>query len=263
MGLLFNWRRRRREPLPGSGVELSEQDGVRYLHLGSETIQSAMRLADPVELVLSYTRSMMGFLLFNPEPRRVVNVGLGGGSIAKWVHRYLPQAQQVVLEVEPRVIAIARQFFSVPADDDRLKILEADGALWIAQHPDCADVILVDGYTGRAQASELATDEFYALAAAALAREGVLVVNLWGSDRMYDSNLRRIERAFDGQVCLLPAEQRGNVIVFAFRRVPRETHWAALHERARDLAGRTGLEFPTLVDGLRKLNPHDGKRLLI
>jgi spermidine synthase len=263
MGLLFNWRRRRREASPGSGVELSEQGGVRYLHLGSETIQSAMRLADPFELVLSYTRSMMGFLLFNPEPRRVVNVGLGGGSTVKWIHRHLPQAQQVVLEVEPRVIAIARQFFAVPADDDRLRILEADGALWVAQHPGCADVILVDGYTGRAQAGELATDEFYALAAEALTREGVLVVNLWGSDRMYDANLRRIERAFDGQICLLPAEQRGNVVVFAFRRAPRETHWAALRERAQALADRTGLEFPSFVDALRKLNPHDGKRLLI
>ncbi len=263
MGLLFNWRRRRREPLPGSGVELSEQDGVRYLHLGSETIQSAMRLSDPVELVLSYTRSMMGFLLFNPEPRRVVNVGLGGGSVAKWLHRHLPQAQQVVLEVEPRVIAIARQFFSVPPDDERLKILAADGAQWVAQHPGCADVILVDGYTGRAQAGELATDEFYALAAQALTREGVLVVNLWGSDRMYDANLQRIERAFDGQVCLLPAEQRGNVVVFAFRRAPGETRWAVLRERALVLAERTGLEFPRFVDALRKLNPHDGKRLLI
>jgi spermidine synthase len=263
MGFLFNWRRRRREPLPGSGVELSEQDGVRYLHLGSETIQSAMRLADPFELVLSYTRSMMAFLLFQPEPRRVVNVGLGGGSVAKWIHRHVPQAQQVVLEVEPRVVAIARQYFSVPPDDERLKILVTDGALWVAGHPDCADVILVDGYTGRAQAGQLATDEFYALAARALARDGVLVVNLWGSDRMYDANLQRIERAFDGRICLLPAEQRGNVIVFAFQRPPGETRWSALQERARVLAERTGLEFPRFVDGFRKLNPHDGKRLLI
>jgi spermidine synthase len=91
----------------------------------------------------------------------------------------------------------------------------------------------------------------------------VLVVNLWGSDRMYDANLQRIERAFDGQVCLLPAEQRGNVVVFAFRRAPGETRWAVLRERALALAERTGLEFPRFVDALRKLNPHDGKRLLI
>jgi spermidine synthase len=263
MGLFLSWRRRRREAVPGGGVEMSEQDGVRYLHLGSDTIQSAMRLADPFELVLSYTRSMMGFLLFNPAPRRLVNIGLGGGSITKWMHRHLPQAEQLVLELDPRVIAIARQYFSVPEDDERLQILAADGAQWIAQHPACADAILLDGYTGRSQAGELATDEFYALAREALTRDGVLVVNLWGNDRMFDLNLQRIERAFGGQICLLPAEQRGNIIVFAFRQRPRETRWDALRERARELGERTGLEFPRLLEGLRKLNPDDGKRLLI
>jgi spermidine synthase len=262
MGLLFNWRRRR-EAVPGSGVEISEQGGVRYLHLGSDTIQSAMRLADPSELVLSYTRSMMGFLLFCPEPRRVVNIGLGGGSTAKWIYRNLPQAQQLVLELDERVIAVARQFFNVPQDDERLRVLAYDGAEWVAHHPECADVILLDGYTGKAQAGQLATDEFYALAGAALTREGVLVVNLWGSDRAFDVTLQRIERAFDGRICLLPAEQRGNIIVFAFRRSPEHLRWEQLRERAAYLHERTGLEFPRLVDGLRKLNQYDSKRLLI
>jgi spermidine synthase len=262
MGLLFSWRRRR-EAVAGSGVEISEQDGVRYMHLGSDTIQSAMRLTDPNELVLSYTRSMMGFLLFCPQPQRIVNIGLGGGSTAKWIYRHLPQAQQLVLELDTRVIAVARQSFGVPPDDERFRVVACDGADWIAQHPECADVILVDGYTGKAQAGQLATDEFYSLAGAALTREGVLVVNLWGSDRLFDLNLQRIERAFDGRICLLPAEQRGNVIVFAFRRRPARLDWDELRRRGAQLQQRTGLEFLRLVDSLRKRNPGDGKRLLI
>lgn len=260
--MLFNWRRRR-ETLPGSGVQISERDGIRYLHLGSDTIQSAMRLSDPDELVLSYTRSMMGFLLFCPEPQRLLNIGLGGGSTAKWIHRHLPRTQQVVLELEQRVVAVARQFFSVPADDERLRVLVCEGAEWIAQHPECADVILLDGYTGKAQAGQLATDEFYALAGAALTRDGVMAVNLWGSDRNFDFSLQRIERAFDGCICLLPAEQRGNIIVFAFRRRPAQLQWVQLRERAAALEQRTGLEFPRLLDGLRKLNQYDSKRLLL
>jgi spermidine synthase len=262
MGLLLNWRRRR-EPVPGGGVEVSEQDGVRHLHLGSDTIQSAMRLSDPFELVLSYTRSMMGVLLFNPQPQRVVNVGLGGGSLAKWIHRHLPGTQQVVLELDARVIACARQFFCVPPDDERLMIVEGDGADWIGRHLDRADVILVDGYTAKAQAGELATDKFYALAADALTRDGILVVNLWGTDRGFDVNLQRIERAFQGQVCCLPAEQRGNIIVFAFRRRPLLTRWDELHGRAARLEREHGLEFPRFVEALRKLNPHNATRLLI
>ena len=63
-------------------VEVSEQGGLRSLHLGSDTVQSTMRIADPIELVLSYTRAMMGFLLFHPQPRHVAMLGLGGGSLA-------------------------------------------------------------------------------------------------------------------------------------------------------------------------------------
>jgi spermidine synthase len=142
-------------------------------------------------------------------------------------------------------------------------VVEADGADWIASHPGSADAILVDGYTGKAQAGELATDEFYAMAGEALTREGVLVVNLWGSERQFDLNLQRIERAFGGKVCLLPAEQRGNIVVFAFRRRPPHTRWDELHRAAAQLEAQTGLEFPRFVEGLRKLNPHDGRRLWI
>ena len=147
MKLLNGLRGRRRNGVDAS-VEISEESGIRYLHLGSDTIQSGMRMKDPDELVLSYTRSMMAFLLFVPEPQRIVSVGLGGGSINKWMYRHFPHARQTVLELNPRVIAAARQYFHLPPDDERLQVVETDGAQWVAEHPDSADVILVDGYDG-------------------------------------------------------------------------------------------------------------------
>jgi spermidine synthase len=256
------WTGLRRRSASGE-VQTSEQDGVRYLHLGTDTIQSAMRMDDPHELVLSYTRSMLAFLLFVPEPRRIVNIGLGGGSLAKWIHRNLAGAQQVVLEINAGVIACARQHFRLPPDDRRLRVLQADGAAWVAQHPDCCDVVLVDGYDGRSLVAELSSREFYASAARCLAQTGVLVVNLWGSDRRFDDNLQRIEAAFDGQVCCVPAAQRGNVAVLAFKRKPVATRWDELRATAQALQQRYAIEFPDLVGSLRKLNPHTARRLLI
>jgi spermidine synthase len=259
---LFKGMRRRRNGADAS-VEISEEKGIRYLHLGSSTIQSGMRLSEPDELVLSYTRSMMAFLLFVPVPERVLSVGLGGGSINKWMYRHFPDATQVVLELNPSVIAVARQQFHVPADDERLQILEGDGAQWVNRYPDSADVILVDGYDGDSQVEELATPEFYAAAARALRRNGVLVVNLWGSDRRYDEYVRRIEAAFEGQVTCVPALQKGNIIVLAFNRRPLELGWDELRERARLLEARYGLEFPRFLELMKQLNPHTDKRLLI
>jgi len=251
--------RNRRQVGADASVEISEQDGVRYLHLGSSTIQSGMRLSDPDDLALSYTRSMMAFLLFVPEPQRILSVGLGGGSVNKWMYRKFPAATQVVLELNPRVIAAARQYFHLPPDDERLRVIQGDGAQWIAEHPDSADVVLVDGYDGQSQVEELTTLEFYRTAARALRRDGVLVVNLWGSDRKFDDNLQRIE----GQVACVPAQQKGNIIVLAFRRRPAQSRWDELRDRARLLEARYGLEFLRFVEVMKRLNPHTEKRLLI
>lgn len=259
MGLLSRWRRRAVE----NEVQISEEDGIRYLHLGSDTIQSGMRMSDPHELVLSYTRSMLAFLLFAPEPARLVNIGLGGGSLAKWVHRHLTATQQVVLELNASVIACARTHFHLPHDDNRLLVIEADGAAWVDAHPACCDVIMVDAYDGRAHASELATPAFYASAARALNEGGILSVNLWGNDRRFDDYVQRIQAAFNGMICCVPAAQRGNIAVLAFKRQPLATRWDELRGRADALQQRYGVEFPDIVGSLKALNPHTARRLLV
>jgi spermidine synthase len=243
-------------------VEVSEKDGIRSLHLGSETVQSSMKLADPTELVLSYTRAMMAFLLFDPRPQNILMIGLGGGSLAKFVYRHLPSAQITVVESQLRVIAAARQYFHVPSDDGRFRVEMAEGSQWVAAHPRGCDVLLVDGYDGREQVPELSSESFYADARAALTDGGILVVNLWSSDSRFDAYLQRIERVFDALACV-PAERRGNVIVLAFARSPKRPRWDDLRLRARALQARYGLEFLQFVEGLRELNPHTEGRLTL
>src|SRR5688572_1868289 len=113
MKFLAKWRIRK----PADDEQtayVSERYGVRSLHIGSDTVQSSMRLTRPNDLELSYTRSMMAFLLFAPEPSDVLMIGLGGGSLAKFVHHRLPAARVRAVEVNPQVVAIARQYFHVP-----------------------------------------------------------------------------------------------------------------------------------------------------
>ena len=121
MGFLSKWRARKGADEPGA-VDVSERDGVRYLHLGGVTVQSAMRVNAPNGLELAYTRAMMGFLLFHPEPRNILMIGLGGGSVAKFVHHKLPAVQTRVVEISPQVVTAARNHFFVPEADPRLQI---------------------------------------------------------------------------------------------------------------------------------------------
>jgi len=255
-----NWRKTRKEVREIS-VEVSEKDGIRSLHLGSATVQSSMKLADPAELVLSYTRAMMAFLLFEPEPRRILMIGLGGGSLARFIYHRMPAVEVVAVEREPAVIFAARQYFHVPENDERFRVELAEGSAWVAQNPASCDVMLVDGYDGNEQVAELATENFYADARIALTARGVLVTNLWSSDQRFDTYIQRLERTFSAVVCV-PAERRGNVIVLAFASSPGRPRWDDLRQRARRLQALYGLEFLRFVEDLRELNPHSGGRLL-
>ena len=244
-------------------VQISEEDGIRSLHLGSETVQSSMRISAPNELVLSYTRAMMCFLLFDGAPKRVAMLGLGGGSLAKFVYHQLPTAKLVVVENSTQVITAARQHFHVPENDQRFEVVAGDGAEWVRMHAHSCDVLLVDGYDGRRKVEEFCTPQFYAAAAAALAPHGLLVVNLWSSDPRFDDLVRRIEAAFNGQVVLTPSLRHGNIIAMAFARARGPVLWSELLATAVQLKIRYGLEFPQFVEGMRRLNPHTDKWLLI
>ncbi len=84
---------------------------MRCLHLGSSMVQSAMLLKAPNDLQLVYTQYMMGFLLFHPHPRDILMIGLGGGSLAKFVYHSLPLTRTIVVEINPEVVAVARSYF--------------------------------------------------------------------------------------------------------------------------------------------------------
>lgn len=260
MKFLAQWRLRK----PADDAEtvyMSERYGVRSLHIGSDTVQSAMRLARPNDLELAYTRTMMAFLLFLQHPVRVLMIGLGGGSLAKFVYYRLAEVRVQVVEVNPQVLAIARRSFNVPADGPRFEVIVADGAEHVGRSEVGVDVIIVDGYDADAHAEELASKAFYEACRARLKSGGVLVVNLWGGDKQFNVLLRRIEAAFPAGSLCLPSERPGNVIVFGFANNSGPYNWRALSQTAEQLEREYGLEFPRFVQALRKMNRHDGEWL--
>ena len=242
-------------------VYVTEKFGVRSLHIGSDTIQSSMRIARPNDLELAYTRCMMAFLLFQREPQRALVGGLGGGSVVKFIHHRMPGMKIEVVEINPQVVAVARQQFNMPAAGEQVEIHVCDGAEYVGRPGPAADVILVDGYSGDSQVEQLSSRAFYDACLRRLAARGVLVVNLWGSDRRFNDTLARIEAAFPAGTLCLPAARPGNVIVLAFRDPPGDLVWGGLEAGARELEQRYGLEFPSFVRDLRKMNRCDGERL--
>lgn len=223
-----------------------ETPSERRLYFTPDAVQSAMSLDEPDTLMLNYTRKMMSFLLFNPNPWLIVMLGLGGGSLAKFCHRHLPQTQITVVEIDADVIAL-REEFHVPPDDRRFRIVHDDGARFIAKLPRLVDVILVDAFDRISGSPALGGADFYTTAAQRLSPSGVLAVNLAGDSDRYPTHVRRIRAAFGGSTLILPVVAEGNLLVFAFRsRVVLATD-ARYESRARRLQAQLFLEFPSYL----------------
>lgn len=234
---------------PDLTVEVTESRGVRQLHLGTGAIQSAMRINRPWDLELAYTRAMMGFLLFRPAPEQVLMIGLGGGSLAKFIRKHRPATHITAVEIAPQVVAAARSHFALPADDDRLEVKIADGAEYVPAHPGESDVILLDGFDAGNQVESLATLDFYQACRRALKPGGVLVVNLWGRDASFTTYFSRLVAAFEGGVAWLPVMNKTNVVVFGLPTDALRRTWAA--EELAQLARKWGLDFQAFARELR------------
>ncbi|HSI25243.1 MAG TPA: polyamine aminopropyltransferase, partial [Methylotenera sp.] len=183
-------------------VDVSELDGVRSLHLGTVTIQSAMRIRDPFTLELAYTRGMMCFLLFSTNIKNVLAIGLGGGSLPKYIYAYCPEIFTRVIEINPRIIQIARSQFEVPENDERLEVVEGDGLQYLAEHAGATDVLLIDAFDSNGIPPDFCSQDFFDQCATTLNSAGILAINLWGSDKNFDIYLQRIEQSFSGNVLI-------------------------------------------------------------
>ncbi|MCS6945308.1 MAG: spermidine synthase [Sutterellaceae bacterium] len=242
--------RPRGQRVVGPQITLSEANGVRYLHFGTEWVQGAMRLARPYALVLEYQQQMMAPLLFLPRPRRILQLGLGAAALAKFCWRALPRAHVTAVEISDAVVTVARRWFRLPTDD-RLQVVVADARefLTTAGRTFAADWLQVDLYDAAARGPVYDDVAFYRACRAALAERGVAAINLFGS--RFDCSFDAIARAFDGRVLALAEADAGNRVVLAFTGPRRVIRYEALDARARALQGDFGLPARRWIGGLR------------
>ncbi|MEO8063590.1 MAG: fused MFS/spermidine synthase [Pseudomonadota bacterium] len=215
----------------------------RRMHFTNEATQSAMLLADPEALIAQYMRKMMAFLLFTPDPKHVVMIGLGGGSLPKFCYRHLPRARITVVEINEEVIAL-RDEFCVPKDDERFRVVHDDGARFIERLDEKIDVLLIDAFDADGIALSLAGSDFYPSAARQLTENGVLVMNFWGPSERYTENLAQARDAFGNCLLLVPVSGEANVLLFAFRQAFPKSISDELEALAQRLQASLQLDFP-------------------
>ena len=218
------------------------------------SVQSEMRLDDPDALVNDYTRKMMGFLLFCPEPRRVLMIGLGGGSLVKFCNRHLPSTHVTAVEIDANVIAL-REHFKIPPDGADLRIVHGDGARFVADLVDAEefpDVLLVDAYDRHGISPTIAEYEFLEHSRRILKDGGVFVMNLAAHESASSMQLERIRHVFGYPVIPVTVGWGGNMVVFAGPALHDRRRLAAVPKHARHLQNTLDLNLRILPGLVKK-----------
>lgn len=237
-------------------IEVVQDEVYRSLHFGSVPRQSSMRLDDPDALALSYTRAMLAPLLLSDAlPGKALLLGLGGGSLAKFLLRQLPDCQVDAVELREEVVKVAHGYFHLPEDHPRLTLHVGDAGAFIRRTEQKYDLILVDAYDHKGMSSSVAGLSFFGACEEQLSPDGVLGINLWSGDRL---SLFRIlddlRDNFAGQVLQVPVMGKDNVIAVTSRQPVFSHRLKRLKVHAEALQRALEIEFPQLLKTMQKNN---------
>ncbi|WP_179402129.1 spermidine synthase [Burkholderia guangdongensis] len=243
----------------GQPFVLETQHAVS-LHFDHSGTQSFMSLSDPEKLALGYTRTMMGFLLLQPAPEHICMIGLGGGSLAKYCYRHLPEVAIDAVEINPEVIAL-RDVFRIPADDARFKVTCADGADYVTKGRFRTDVILLDAFVAEGTPSRCVDVAFFAACRERLAERGVLVINFTDDDPALPLHLERLKSVFGASYAVVRCGDDSNFVAFAWKSDSRLPSWRVLFERVALFAFADELKLSATARRLKEGECLDARRL--
>jgi spermidine synthase len=227
-------------------IEVREWQQYRWLHLGDNSVQTLMDKNRPDQLALPNIQALLTVLLFCPEPKQLLNLGLGGASLERYLDSKLPDINVRSVESNEQVILLAKDYFYLPESVD---VVHDKADHFLSGHNDIYDIILCDIFVADMQASCLYDEEFYKNISRCTDEKGVLAINILPeSEEDVVNVLLPIKNYFD-QIYLLEFPDYSNVILFASReKIPDRLE---LKKRAVDLFEKTQLD---LIDIPERLN---------
>jgi spermidine synthase len=247
-------------------IEVIEQNGVRSLHFGSSATQSSLRMDDPEKLELTYLRAMNSWMLFKDAPEHGLLLGLGGGSLARHLLYHFPDCRLVAVEYRKDVVKIARSHFGLPLDK-RLKVILDDGGEYVRRRVETLrgyfSLLFVDIFDHDGMSPSLSNIAFFDACRALLKEDGMLIVNLWNTDKdLFASYCDWLNEAFQERLLFLPVNAHDNIIGLAFNKAVPAYSLKTLRSRAERLEQVYRIEFSSFLKTLIKSNPRVINRVI-
>jgi spermidine synthase len=212
---------------------------LRARSRGSVYVESAVDLADPLRLVVAYTRSLYAGLFIEPEPKRVLMIGLGGAGFHRLFMHAFPDTLLQSVELDSKVFELCQSHLGFKPTD-KTPVALADGRLFVKRDKTKWDWIILDAFRGGFVPPHLKTEEFYRECAARLGERGVFITNLHPNTKLYPSDLKTLQKVFP-QLILFQTP-RANVIAIGVNyrspSIENESTWANAADLTKKLDGR-------------------------
>lgn len=210
-----------------------------------EYLESAVNVEEPLRLVVPYTKTMFAGLFIDPDPKRVLIIGLGGGGFHRLFVYAHPQATLHTVEIDPKVLELAQEYMGF-RPFERMPVTIQDGRVFIKHNTETWDWIILDAFRGGFVPPHLKTQEFYQECAARLTDRGVLVSNLHDGTKLFAADLKTLTSVFP-QVVLFNTGGRGNIIACAVKYttpdISNPANWATVEQLNPRFSGWLPMEL--------------------
>lgn len=237
-------------------IEIKESQTIRSLHFGSVSQQSSMYLHDPKELVLKYTRSLALGLLLKDNLNSLLLLGLGGGSMVKFIHHHFPSCHVDAVENNKEVMNIAYKYFELPKHQNIQIHLDDAGNFIRSPKAKEYDLIMADAYNAVGMSNSVQGIDFFNACFTHLKPGGFFCINLWVNHNKILQTVRQaLNSCFSNQVLSLPVEDKANLILFAIKGPLSSLQKKGLINRAQKLSTQTDINFLHLIRNLKQHNP--------
>ncbi len=207
-----------RERTPYNDIYVIKNGSCRELWFkgnGDYFLQSRVDVEQQKQLALVYSKMMMASLLFNPDPRRLLMVGLGGAAVTNFLGEWFPKLKIDVVEIDGKVIEVSKKYFFL-RESNRYRVFEEDGRVFIqkrkGQEP--YDWIILDAFKSGSIPYHLKTHEFYKEIRAILKPGGVVGSNLYGKgNTLKPRDTKTFKSVFPNICCFEDAERVATVLI--------------------------------------------------
>lgn len=226
-------------------IKVCENDSYRWLTLGSDFVQSLIRLSEPENVLLPYVRSMLLTFAFKQEPLRVLNLGYGCGTFERFIFKYFPRTSVTSVEPNIEIINVSRKYFYIPSD---YPVINKSADEFLKRNKTKYDIIFCDIHDGKTHPDFLYDSSFYSNIMRCLNDDGVVVINLIpASEKELLNVLLAVRKVFCWQQ-LLDFDNYGNILLYIHMQEPRALH--ADDAIFEELKNRPTIDLTDIIDRL-------------